>query len=248
MAYTVLDIIKPAFRIAGLLGAPGRGLSPEEQTEGLEVLNAFLDYLKVDRCSVYAILRALFTLTPGKGVYTIGTSGTPDINAERPVRIDRASFVFTNITPNIEIPLQVLNEQEWQAVMPKSLTASVPSKLYYEPFVPNGTINLWAIPTVAYKMALYLWQTVNEFAAITDPLVIAPAYRMMLQYNLAVQLAERYPERQQISGTAVQRAKATLAEVRRANAPALLMRCESGSLGTQGGGRYDIRSNQFTQR
>ena len=247
MSQTVLEaIITPAARIAGLIHSAGGGLNTSEKAEALLALNAWLDWLKLDRGSVYAIHRALTTLTPNKGAYTIGQDGLADINQERPVRIDRASFVFTNVTPNIEVPLQVLNEQEWQALSPKSLTASTPTKLYYESAYPKGIINLWAIPTVAYQMALYLWESVNQYLTVADPVTVAPGYLLAMQYNLAVQLAERYPERQKIASTSVARAVSSLAAVRRANAPTLLAMCESGALGLNYRGSYNIYSNSWS--
>jgi hypothetical protein len=239
-------IIEPAFRIAGILHSAGQVPNDSEQAEALRVVNDWLDWLKLDRLAVYAIHRTLVTLTPNKGDYTIGQDGHADITQERPVRIDRASFIFTNVTPNIEVPLDVLNEQEWQALSPKSLTASTPTKLYYEPAYPNGIINLWAIPSVAYQMALYLWESVNQYTAVTDPVAVAPGYRLAMQYNVAVQLAERYPERQHITGTAVARAVSSLAAIKRANAPTLLMQCESGALGLEARGKYNIYSNSYS--
>jgi hypothetical protein len=217
-----------------------------EAAEGLQVLNDWLDWLKLDRMAVYAIHRATFPLVPGQGDYTIGLDGTADIAAERPVRVDRASFVFTNVTPNIEAPLYVMNEQEYQALSPKDLTASTPTKLRYESGVPNGILHFWAIPTVAYQMALYLWLSVNEYAALTDPVQVAPGYRIVMQYNLAVQLAERYPDRQKIAATSVARAVSLMARLKAANAPIMLMQCESAALGLAGRGAYNIYSNSYS--
>ena len=247
MSATLLNtIIEPAFRIAGLLHSAGQGPSPSEQAEGLLVLNSWLDWLKLDRGAVYAVHQFAFPLTPGKGDYTIGKDGLADVNQERPVRIDRASFIFTNVTPPIEVPLEILNEQEYQALSPKALTSSTPTKLYYESTYPDGILHFWAIPTVAYQAALYLWQSVNQYVTVTDPVAVAPGYQMAMQYNLAVQLAERYPERQKIAGTAVQRAVSSLAAIRRANAPVLLAMCESGAMGLDYRGQYNIYSNTWS--
>jgi len=243
---TVGDLIAVAFRIAGLMQAPGQTLAPAEAAEGLQVLNDWLDWLKIDRLAVYAIERTLFTLVPNHGAYAIGFGAGADIAAERPVRIDRASFVFTNVTPNIEVPLEVLNEQEWQALSPKSLTSATPTKLYYESSFPNGIVNLWAVPNVAYQMALYLWQSVNQFLTVNDPLVVVPGYTLAMEYNLAVQLAERYPERQRIAQSSVERAISSYAMIKRANAPVLLAQCESGALGLRDRGSYNIYSNSWS--
>jgi hypothetical protein len=243
-------ILTPAFRIAGLLQRPGQKISANEAAEGLQVVNDWLDWLKLDRLAVYAIQRALFGLTPGKGDYTIGLDPSgqviSDIPDERPIRIDRASFIFTNVTPNIEVPLQVLNEQEWQALSPKSLTASTPTKLFYESLYPQGVLHFWAVPTVAYQMALYLWRSVNQYLTVDDPVQVAPGYRITMQYNLAQQLAERYPDRQRMAPSSTARAVSTLAALKRANAPRLLMQCESGALGLDYRGQYNIYSNSYS--
>ena len=243
----VLGILEPAFRIAGLLLHPGQHLSAtgSEALEGMQVLNDWLDWLTIDRLAVYATQRVLFSFVPNQGDYTIGlpTSNIPD---QRPVRVDRASLVYTNVTPNIEVPLEVLNEQQYQALSPKSLTASTPTKVYYESLFPEGILHFWAVPTVAYQMALYLWRTVNQYLTPSDPVQVAPGYRITMQYQLAVQLAERYPDRQRITQTSVDRAKTLLAALRRANAPTVLMQCESGAMGLDYRGQYNIYSNSWS--
>jgi hypothetical protein len=118
--------------------------------------------------------------------------------------------------------------------------------LYYESSFPNGIVNLWAVPNVAYQMALYLWQSVNQFLTVNDPLVVVPGYTLAMEYNLAVQLAERYPERQRIAQSSVERAISSYAMIKRANAPVLLAQCESGALGLRDRGSYNIYSNSWS--
>jgi hypothetical protein len=239
------DVIETSFRIAGMLAHPGQHPAPEEMFEGLRVLNSWLDWLKLDRMAIYAIQRAEFPIEPGQGDYSIGHCDA-DLDADRPVRVDRASFIFTNVNPTIEMPLEVLNEQEWQALSPKGMTSSVPTKLYYESLVPNGILHFWCIPTVANLMALYLWRALEQFGALADRFIAAPGYQLACEYNLAVQLAERYPDRQKISQTSIARAVSSLAAVKRANAPSLLMQCETAALGLDYRGRYNIYSNSYS--
>jgi hypothetical protein len=250
MILTVYDILKPAFRIAGLLGAPQRGLSPEEQTEGLEVLNAMLDAWKANRCFSYATLRYLLNTVADKASYTIGvsrdsTATAADIAIERPAKIERASYIFTNSTPEVEKPIPVLNAREWQAVPVKTITSSAITALYYEPFMEYGVIHPYPIPTVTGKIAIYIWTMLAELAAVTTEMILPPAYRLAIEYNLAVQLAERYPERQKIAGTSVQRARDTLATVKRLNAPSTERECDAYTLGESGRGRYDFRTDSI---
>ena len=54
---------------------------------------------------------------------------------------------------------------------------------------PNGNIMLWMVPTMAFQLALYTWQTVNGFLTPTDPIVVPPAYLEALEYTPAERIA-----------------------------------------------------------
>jgi hypothetical protein len=239
------DLIYSAFRVAGILLGPKETYSDDDASDGLEVLNGMLDAWKADRLAVYAILRSLFTLTAGKGSesnpYSIGLNGHPDFLIERPEQIYRASLILDNSSPTVEVPLSILNEQQYQALAPKDLTGPIPTRLYYRPLVPNGQIILWAVPTVAYQIALYLWRTVDEFTSASQPVFLPPAYREAIEYNLAIRLAARYPE-SHLTQMAVQIAKDAISRIKTINQPELLMRCEAALLPEQG--RYNIFSNR----
>ncbi len=239
------DLIYSAFRVAGILLGPKETYSDDDASDGLEVLNAMLDSWKADRLAVYAILRSTFTLQSGKGgeshPYTIGLNGDPDFRIERPEQIHRASLILDQTSPNVETQLQILNEQQYQALAPKDLTGTMPSRLYYRPLVPNGQIILWAIPTVEYQIALYLWRTVNEFTSAGETVFLPPAYREAIEYNLAIRLAARYPE-SHLTQMAVAVARESLSKLKTINQPEMLMRCEAMLLPESG--RYNMFSNR----
>jgi hypothetical protein len=242
MPLTVADIIYSAYRIAGILREAGRGASPSAKADGLKVLNAMIDSWKAERLMVYAILRTPLSLQANKATYTIGTSGSPDFTLERPEKITNAGLILTDT----ENALEILTPQTWAALSPKTLSSSIPYKLYYEPLVPNGKITLWPTPTTAWQLALYTWQTVNQFAADTDQVIIAPAYQEALEYQLAIRLAARFPERASLSPLSLEFARNALARVKTINFPELQMQVESATRGRIAGtaGHYNILSNR----
>lgn len=246
----VSDIIYHAYRIAGVLARAGRGYSQSQYTDGLWELNALIDLWKSDRALVYAFVRQVFTINANQQTYKIGldtSAGQPDILTQRPEFIQWASYIFNNVTPSVEQPFQLLTPQLWAALSPKDLTSTISTHLYYQPDLPNGTVYLWPISTSPWQGALYLWQNVNEFANPTDVLVIPPAYRDALQWNLGVRLAMRNPEEQKMHPDAPRMAARALQRIQTINAPELVQEVEHAGMGAgpDARGHWSIISNRY---
>jgi len=246
MSINVADLIYTGYRIAGMVTAALRGPSSSEVADGIAALNSMLDSWKAERLMVYAIVRSVQTIVANRQTYTIGTFPTPDFSIERPERIDRAGFIFTNASPDFEQPLRILTEQEWAALSPKGTTGTVSTMLYYEPSIPNGTIKMFPIPTRAGQIALYLWKTLDTFADATAQIdLLPPAYQKAIEYNLAYELAMRNPARARMSPVAILEAARSKAKVKAINIPVLKQRCEAACRGIGVNGGYNILSNTF---
>lgn len=245
------DLFYHAYREAGILAMPGRGYSPEEQTDALWCGNAIIDQWRSERLMVSAIKRSEFPITSNQKNYSIGTFGTPDWNIERPERIEAAGYIFLNATPYLEVPFRILTTQEWEAVSPKDLTSTIPYMLYYEPFVPNGNVILYPVPTVDSLVAIYTWVNIQEFVGSSDTYIWPPAYRAAFVSNLAVQLYRRNSARSTIGASGlqllVQQAKSDLAKVKSINTPYLLQQTEAACRARNDrGGHYNILTNRYT--
>lgn len=241
---TAADIIYTAYRIAGIMTDPGRGNSSGQLTDGFNTLNTMLDAWKIDRGMIYADVRTEFaTDTRNPAIYTIGLDGSPDFVLDRPPRLERAGFIYTNVTPNVEVPAKILTPQEWAAISPKNLTSTIWSMIYYQPFVLNGNVTLWPIPTSNWKVAFYTWQSVPLFVSITDPVIVPPGYLEPMEYNLAERLSHRFPKKANMTPEARALARTSLALIKNLNAPQLKMQVESAIRG--GKGRYNILSNSY---
>lgn len=269
----VNDLIYAAYRIAGMLTKAGRGVSDSETWDGFYALNTLLDQWTSERLMVSAILRTLFPITAGKQSYTVGlpsTTGTwdtttntwdqqtqtwdqtgynPDWTLVRPIRIERAGYVYMASTPPVEQPMVIMADQEWESLSPKGLLSAIPTQLYYQPLVPLGVVNLWPIPDGSdnIQIAIYSWQVVQEFATPQDTVYLPPAYKRAIEYGLAVELAMRNPTRSKMNPASIQIAVDAKKQVKNLNSPVWLSQCESGALGgaTGNGGHWNILSNTF---
>lgn len=242
----VSTLLYNAFRIAGILGAAGRGTSDSETTDGMLALNGMLDAWATERLLIWCVLQNPVDLVVGQQNYSIGTSGTPDYDLPRPEGIDRAGLILNNVLPSTEIPLQIYSDQQWAAVTPKQLQSTQPTGLWYQRTVPNGLITFWPIPQNPYQVNLYLRVNLLQVAGPTANIDLPPGYQTAIEYNLAVELAARFQERSNISPFSVQKAITSKATVKTMNDEHLLMRVEYAALGTDGRrGRYQILSNTY---
>lgn len=185
---TTRDLIKGSLRLLGVI-APGESPTADEQSDALNALNEMLSSWSNERLLAYYRVREEFTLTSGQSSRTIGTTG--NFVTSRPQEIEEATIEDQSASPTAEYGLQILSFSEWAAIIQKDSTADVPTKLYYEPTYPNGTLNLWPVPSAANKIVLYSRKPLSSLA-IGDTLALPPGWEEALRYNLAVKIAPEY--------------------------------------------------------
>lgn len=250
MATLASEVIAGAYRYSRVVRRPLTGLSNSEQIEGLELLNSLIDQWSGEELTVIYRQRIVFPINANQQTYIIGldvSGGVPDYLIKRPVRIDRAGYIFTNTAPPlIEQPYEMYTEQDWASLSPKGLTSTIATIFYYEASVPNGKINLWPIPTMASQQALYLWNNLQEVSGIDVELELPPAFRIALETNLSILISLRYG--MPANPMLINQAKATKAVIKNNSWEPLVMQAESASMGMagrDGTGRYSILSNTF---
>jgi hypothetical protein len=232
----VSDIIYTAYRLAGILADPGVIPSPEETTDGFNTLNAMLDDWNSQRFMIFTIIRYLFSFVSNQQSYQIGP-GAADWNFPRPPRIEGVSVVLENDpTLPLEQPIAMLSWQNFQRISVKTILSPIPYACYYDQQNPIG--NLWFYPVPEGPLnyvALYVWQTIAAIQTVNDKIIFPPAYLRCIEYNLAVELAARFPLRQKMSPITVKIAEQSMRNVKSLNMPTLDMTIDRAALpGRQG--------------
>ncbi len=236
---TVSDIITDALIDLAVLGA-GETLSTADADGGLRALNRLVDQWAAERLAIYAITRTPWTIVASDGQYTVGTGG--DINVARPVFLDHVHLIDTSTDPDQETELKPFTDDQWAALGLKALTSPYPSRWYYNPTYPLGTLDLWPVPTgTTLQGALYAPAAVSEFAALTTTISLPPGWREMLVTNLAIRLAPSYGA--QPSPLLLRQAEKSMATVRGANVRPSELGFE-GAPGVAGGSSYDINTDE----
>lgn len=188
MALTARDIVTDALLELNVYD-PSAAITQEDASYVLRKLNRILDNWNAERDAVYAEAFTSFTLTPNLSPHTIGPTGTWVVTS-RPVTISSASLVLTG-TNSPEIAL-TLRDIDWYASLTiPSLTASVPTDLYYEPNWPNGKLYFYPVPSAARPVSLQIRVLLAQLA-LADTFSLPPGYQDAITLTLCEDIAPTY--------------------------------------------------------
>jgi hypothetical protein len=226
-------------RLAGVIG---RSDTPDndEAADGLISLNAMLESWRIERLMVYQIVQNSHTWTASQASRTIGTSGSPNFSAQRPDRVDSA---FVRDSNNNDYPLEVLADRtEYDAIVVKSTTSTLPQWLFYDPSYPNGTLYLFPVPSVQVTLKLNTWQTLQSFSTLTTDLALPSGYERAIVFNLAPEIAPEYGTGAKMDPQVPMIAVQSKAAIKTLNQPSMVAQLDPGisSLGTLSSGRWNI--------
>jgi hypothetical protein len=187
---TALDLITRSLKALGAVAA-GETLPDDEAEDGLVALNAMLGSWNAESTMVIGELISTYTLVSGTQTYTIGSGGV--FNATRPQKITQANLIYSGVTPNTRLPLDIIDYQQWSDIRILSQPSNTfPSRLYCDYNFPLATIYLWGSPGSSLQLELYTWQALTTFALLTTTFSLPPEYDEALVYNLALRLAPMY--------------------------------------------------------
>ena len=182
---TGLSLIQDALMEGGVL-APGQAIEAGIADYVKRRLNAMLSAWSIDGLMIYTIKRSVYALTIGKGSYTLGPGG--DINASPPSRIENAKIIQSS-NAGIEIPIDILDAEEWADMAMKGISGGVPVCVYPDNGAPFNTLSFWMTPTEACSVVLYTWEILGTITDLSTELNFPPGYEEMIVYNLITRLS-----------------------------------------------------------
>lgn len=177
-----------------LVEAIGEGQDPTatQYTDASRTLNLMLKAWQAYGIQLWKEETISFSLTQGKQSYSIGLSGSPDVNEARPLKILEAVIRDSGDNDTNLIPL---TRQEYWNLSDKT-TEGFPTQFYYEKSIPNGTFYIWptADSTSAGSDTIYIvYQSpIEDVDAATDELDFPQEWYEAVKYGLAVRLAPVY--------------------------------------------------------
>lgn len=227
MSTTAQTIAENALMEIGVL-AQGEAASGADTEFCRGKLNRIIGVWRTRRLFVPYLSHDSYPWVTSKQSYTIGPSGA-DFTAARPNRIEGANLIVVGSLTNTRNPLEIIDHQQYAAISIPALSG-LPSRLYYQPTVPSGTLWPWPYPTdTTDQLELITWKQLAEF---TDPSTgqdLADGYEEALTMDLAESLCSAYGK--SVTPQLVEMARRAKAAIQSANTKAPLLvndACESG--------------------
>lgn len=197
------DLITGSLRLLGAV-ASGESLGAAEATDGLSALNDMIDGWSTEQLLIPNKVREVFALVAGQESYTMGSGG--NFNTARPQKIENALIQIAGTDPVLEIPVRILNQDQYAGLMIKTVQSTYPTDLYSDGAYPLTSISVWPVPNSSCSLVLYSWKPLSQLALDTV-ISLPPGYARALRYCLAVELAPEYGKQAptevvEIAGTA----------------------------------------------
>lgn len=182
---TPRDIINLALKTANVLGV-GQTASAEDINDSFNLLNMMMAQWQRRRYMVYQLIEASKQAT-GQISYTVGPGG--DFDIPRPAKLEFAYFRQNqNTSLPVDYPLSILRAREdYDRISIKSLNA-FPQYAFYDAGNPLGNLFVWPIPNNQYEIHITVMQQLQQFANLSDNIVLPPEYKAALMWNLTLKL------------------------------------------------------------
>lgn len=185
MATTALDIITAAMKALGVLAA-GETVSSEDAADGLLVLNRVLGSVSAQGVHLFYRPHEALNLIAGDGDYSIGTGG--DFNTARPNRIIQA-FIRDAGNSDHEVKVRPISEY-W--TLGNKLSSTRPTRLYYDPTYPTGTIYFNSVPSEAEALHLISEKPLTSLASLVTEISLPTEYELAIINRVAINIAPNF--------------------------------------------------------
>jgi hypothetical protein len=99
--------------------------------------------------------------------------------------------VLTGSTPEVHVPLQLLDDEQWARISCTQIPTSLPVQLYNDRAFPNSNLYLWGVPDQANDLELYTPLQLSNFA-LSAYCNLPPGYQAAFTYTLAEMMAAQW--------------------------------------------------------
>ena len=162
---------------------PIEAVAPELQALGLDKINRIINDWNADHGATYVEEFASHTLTAGLNPHTIGSSSATFTVTQRPVSIEWANIVISDVRYPVAI-----RDAQWYANLPdRTVEDSIPTDLYYATGWPNGSLYLYPVASIARSLELWTRAVLSSLTA-GGTVTLPPGYENALMLTLAESL------------------------------------------------------------
>jgi hypothetical protein len=236
---------------------PSPKVTPAQLQDAITEYNLIADSWGADGSMIYTQQFYTFPLVGGQQTYTIGANNVvgntiivADFNTgtqPRPSYLEYASFQQTTSNPPADLPMRVVDADEWASIVTKNIQTNIGFYVYMDGAWPQANLNIWPAPSISANIVLTTWLSFNSNVGESDTISLPPAYARGLSLDLSIAMAPYYGK----SGDpSVAQMASTLAKIKKdigwTNIRGGRLTYSDGAQGSRGlGGTYDAISDQI---
>lgn len=198
-AFTVTrdNIIQYALRKTGVLPL---GVTPDATTvtNTALALDMLIKSWITKGIKLWTIQELTIPLVAGQTTYNIGNTGslpTPDLVADKPMKLMQAWLRNVSVTPNTDIPMQVISQELYNRFGSKFSTG-VSNSIYMQVGRDVSTIKMYLTPDInaatMYEVHILTQRSIQDAGISTNNLDFPTEWLYALGWNLAAEIATDY--------------------------------------------------------
>lgn len=182
------------------IGALGLGATPNatEVTNAAQALDMMLKSWITKGIKLWTISEVTVPLVASQSSYIIGPTGatpTPDVVDNKPMKLMQAWLRNTTVTPNNDIPLQVISQQEYNKFGSKYSTGTS-NAVYLQVGRDTSVVYTYLTPdttaAATYDLHILTQRTIEDAGTSGQNLDFPSEWLYALGWNLAAELSTDY--------------------------------------------------------
>lgn len=188
------DVIQSSLRLLGVLE---EGAQPTAQAieNASMVLNMLLKDWMTDGIKLWTIHEMVIPLVNNQTSYTIGPAAGNDVIADKPLRLIQSFLRNTSVSPNVDLPMTIISEQEYNILGAKKNTGTI-NTVFYKPYLVHGELKVFLTPnssTVAdYELHINVQKPIQDITTANQTFDFPSEWYQCLRWGLAAELAADY--------------------------------------------------------
>lgn len=202
---TARDACTVALKLLSVQAGASGNLSADKATDALFQLNLALDEWNTDGGMIYTMDIVNVPLAngtpsqfPGVTLFTIGPDFTNGQNPpsivvpQRPQYLSFAAFEPTNNFPAVDIPMNIIDADQYTAIRTKGVQSGIPNYIYLDGGSPVANIYMWTQPDAGGNLVMTYWSQFNSTLTLDTTIQLPPGYAKAIILETAIAIAPMF--------------------------------------------------------
>ena len=188
------NIIEASLRLLGVLEEGAQPTAQAIESASL-VLNMMLKDWMTDGIKLWTTHEIILPLVNNQTTYTIGPDAGNDLVDDKPLRLIQSFLRNISVTPNVDLPMTIISEQEYNILGAKKNTGTI-NTVFYKPYLNYGQVKVFLTPNQStvddYELHMNVQKPIQDITGANQTFDFPQEWYQCLRWGLASELAADY--------------------------------------------------------